>query len=299
MTATLLNYQWELGGVVFGADCPVDHESDVSPAYSGRRTDDQANPLADGINMGQEFMDPGVWQFKLFTNCSSEAEALDALAELAVAWRADDIRRLTGAAANTVTTLRYRLADRVRCVFGRPRKFDAPLGVEYLGGNIKITADFQTVDDRYFDDFESYLDVNFREPITGGFTSDFTAPVSTDDTGVTNGPFVFMVGGRLATPTAVDFIGPLDAPGLEIDGEPYIQFNQDIPANTTYTVDARPWVNSVLRSGGGGAAGALSPRSRMPNMQLAPGAHSATLLGSTPTGTGHARIRWRGAYPTV
>jgi hypothetical protein len=295
MATELLNYQWELGGVVFGADCPVDHESDVTPAAAGRRTDDQPNPLGDGISMGQEYMDPGTWQFKLFTNCDSEAAALEALSELAVAWRGDTYRMLP----NTVTTLRYRIANRIRCVFGRPRKFDAPLGAEYLSGQIKVTTDFQTVSDLFFDDNEESLEVTFREPETGGFTSDFVAPISTESSGVTDGPFPFVVGGELATPTVVDFIGPLDRPGLEIDGEPYIQFLKDVPANITITVDPRPWINSVIRSGGGGAAGMISPRSRMPNMQLAPGSHSATLLGSTPTGTGHARIRWRGAHPTV
>lgn len=291
----LLDYQWELGGVVFGIDCPVDHETDVAPPPLGWRTDDQPNPGGDGINMGADYIDPASWSFKLFTNCQNETDALAALMDLRKAWRGDAYRKEPGKA----TTLRYRLAGRTRVVFGRPRRFEHPWGAEYLYGKIPITADFQTVSDLFYDDFENWIDVTFREPTTGGFVTPVTAPLQTAETGLSNGPFVFAVGGEQATSTMVDFVGPLDAPGLEIDGEPYIQLKKDVPAGVTVTVDARPWVNSVLRSDGGGAAGMLSPRSRMPKMLLEPGSHSATLLGSTPTGTGKAKIRWRPAYPSV
>lgn len=295
MSVELQDYQWELGGVVFGFDCPVEHESDVAPPAYAVQSDDQAIPGFDGRSMGQDTFEPGAWQFKLFTNCDDERTARTELARLAKAWRGDTYRK----EPNSVTGLRYRLGGETRVVFGRPRRFEAPLGLEYLGGRIPITADFQTVSELFFDDFESYIDVSFREPTTGGFVTPVTAPLQTAETRLSNGPFGFFVGGELATPTAVSFTGPLDDAGLEIDGEPYIMFQQDIPAGVTITVDARPWVNSVVRSDGGGAAGYLSPRSRMPKMLLEPGLHSATLLGSTPTGAGSARVRWRGAHPSV
>lgn len=295
MPAELQDYQWELGGVVFGIDCPVDHETEVSPASHAWRTQDQAIPMGDGMTMGVDLVEPGVWQFKLFTNCDSEDEALAALEELRFAWRGDEHRKDPG----KVTTLRYRLNGRTRVMFGRPRRFDYPLGAEYLSGRIPITCDFQTVSELFYEDFESSIPITHAEPETGGFVTPFSAPLQTETTAVVGQPFTFAVGGKLATPVAVDFIGPLDDSGLLIDGKPFIAFQQDIADDTTVTVDARPWVTAVSRKDGGGVAGLLSPRSRMPKMLLEPGVHSATLLGSTPTGTGRALVRWRPAYPSV
>lgn len=295
MPAELRNYQFELGDVVFGYDCPVDHETDVQPPAYALRTSDQAIPNEDGWTMGVDQLEPGSWRFKLFVNQDTEGEALDALEELAAAWRGDAYRKQPGKA----TALRYRLNNRTRLIYGRPRRFEAPLSAAYTSGAILITADFQALSDLFFDDSEEYLDVAFREPTTGGFVTPVTAPVSTEQSGVEYGPYEFYVAGVQATPAMVDFVGPLNDAGLLIDGVPFIQFQQDIPAGVTVTVDARPWVRSVRRSDGGGAAGLLSPRSRMPKMTLEPGVHSATLLGSTPTGTGYARVRWRRAYPSV
>lgn len=295
MTIPLRNYQWELGGVVFGYGCPVDHESDVVVPDSGVRTQDQQNPGQDGMSMGIDLIEPGTWQFKLFTNCEDEATALAALEELRLAWRGDAYRFEPGKA----TALRYRINNRTRLVYGRPRRFSAPLGVEYLSGRIAITADFQTVSELFFDDDEGGIEVGHVEPETGGFVTPFTAPLTTEESGGDGQPYSFTVGGKLPTPVLVDFEGPLDDSGLLIDGRPFIDFQQDIAADTTVTVDARPWVNSVARQDGGGVAGMLSPRSRMPKMLLEPGEHTATLLGTSPTGTGTATLHWRSAYPSV
>lgn len=294
MTVELLNYQWELGGVVFGYDCAVDHESDVAPPEYSPRTEDQQNPFSDGMTPGIDLFEPGSWQFKLFTNAEDEGTALESLAELRQVWRGDAYRKLPGEA----TELRYRLSNRTRVVYGRPRRFSAPLGVEYLSGRIPITADFQTVSELFFDAAEQSIPVGLQQPTTGGFTAPFTTPLTTDSSPV-NMPYTLEVGGELPTPTLVDFIGPLDSTGLLIDGEPYIRFQEDIPAGVTVTVDARPWVTAVYRQDGAPIAGWLSPRSRMPAMQLEPGFHTATLLGSSPTGLGRAQVRWRGAHPSL
>ena len=290
----LQNYQWELGGVVFGEGCPVDHESDVAPPAYGVRNQDQPQPNGDGSVMGVDYLEPGLWQFKLFTNGEDEASVHAALEELGLAWRADAYRKEPGKA----TGLRYRMNNRTRVVYGRPRRFEYPFGAEYVSGRVPITADFQTVSELFFDDYENSLDVDFKEPEAGGFVTPFTAPL-TSDTSPDNEPYTLTVGGLLATPVMVDFIGPLDNTGILIDGEPFIAFQNDVPGDITATVDARPWVTSVTRSDGGGVAGLLSPRSRMPKMLLEPGEHTVTLLGSTPDGTGKARIRWHSAYPSV
>lgn len=294
MPIELRNYQWELGGVVFGYDQPVEHLPTVTPSDYSIRSQDQPNPTSDGMSLGVDLIEPGVWQFQLFTNMDDEAGALAALEELKNAWRGDAYRKLPGKA----TALRYRFNDRTRIVYGRPRRFTAPLGPEYLSGRIDITADFQTVSELFFDDEEDDFEIGHVEPVTGGFVTPVTAPLSTEESAPSL-PGAFVVGGAMPTPVEVDFVGPLDASGLLIDGEPFIRLQGDIPHGVTVTVDARPWVNAVTRQDGAGAAGLLSPRSRMPKMLLTPGEHSATLLGSSPTGTGKAIVRWRKAHPSI
>lgn len=294
MPAELQDYQWELGGLVFGYDCPVDHESDVAPPDYSLRNEDQPNPGHDGMRMGVDLIEPGAWQFKLFVNTDDEASALAALSAFRKVWRGDAYRKEPGKA----TELRYRLGGRTRVVYGRPRRLSAPIGVEFLSGAILVTCDFQTVSEMFFDDVEGSIWVDHRQPETGGFVTPFSAPL-TSQTSAASVPHSFTVDGELATPVVVDFHGPLNSSGLLIDGKPFIEFQQDIAADTVVTVDARPWVTAVSRQDGGGVAGLLSPRSRMPRMLLEPGVHTATLLGTSPTGTGRARVRWRPAYPSV
>ena len=55
--------------------------------------------------------------------------------------------------------LRYRLNDRTRVVYGRPRKFDYTLDNKVFGGYIPITCDFKLASPLFYDDDESSIDV--------------------------------------------------------------------------------------------------------------------------------------------
>lgn len=292
--ADLANFQWELGGFVFGLDAPIQHEADASPGTYTWRTQDSQSPGRDANSFGRDLIEPGTWAFRLFTDMQNEAGALETLEELGDIWRGDGVRETSGA----VMPLRYRLAGRTRVCYGRPRRFDYTLDNQFMTGYVPITADFKLASELYFDDFESYIDVGFLAPTTGGFEVPFETPLTTEMTGV-HVPYSFSVGGRKPTPMVMDFHGPLTNASLQIDGVYVVQFQNDIPADTVVTIDARPWVSSIYREDGEGVAGLLSPLSRMPDMKLSPGMHVATLGGASPTGTGKCRIRWRGAYPTV
>lgn len=296
MAADLVNYQWELGGVVFGVDSPVQHEADATPGTYSWRTQDQQTPGRDANSFGRDLIEPGTWAFKLFVDGKDEANALEILEDLGDIWRGDDVRSRVGA----VKELRYRLGGRTRVCYGRPRRFDYTLNNAFMSGYIPVTADFKMASELYFDDFENYIDVGFLQPTTGGFEAPFITPLTTENIGGPNVPYTFAVGGRKPTPMMIDFKGPLtNNPSLQIDGRFVAQLQRDVPDGVTVTVDARPWVSAVYREDDAGVAGILSPRSRMPDMKLSVGTHVATLGGSSPTGTGKCRIRWRPAYPTV
>lgn len=297
MTEPLLNYQWELDGVVFGADCPVEHEANAAPSGYTRRTQDTPNPARDGKSLGIDLFDPTAWGFQLFTNGTDEGSALTALAELATAWRADDIRQVTKA----VMPLRYRLNNRTRRVYGRPNRWEAPLGPEFHGGKIPITCDFNTVSELFFDDDEDSITVGSVEPKTGGLLAPLSAPLSTELSSATR-DHTADVGGLLSTPFWVKFYGPSTDAYLEIDGVRVIQLRGSLPSGESeaVVVDARPWIMAVYRdSDGAGRSDLMHPRFRLPKLLLKPGSHQFTYGATDPTGSSYAKVSWRGAHPTV
>ncbi len=295
MAVELQDNQWELGGLVFGKGCRIAHEPTVAPPGMARRKEDQQIPGRDGMSPGIDLFDPSEWKFQLYTDTHDQTDALLALSEIANVWRGDEYRQAPGQA----TSLRYRIGGRTRAVYGRPDLFDYTLGAEYLSGRIPITCTFQTVSELYFDDAEESMEVRHREPPSATLTWPITWPTTWSGETLSGLPYQFDVHGIEPTPVLIDFYGPLEGSGMLIDGKPFIDFQSNIPGGVKVTVDARPWVTSVWRSDGASAAGLLSPRSRMPQMLLSPGRHSATLLGTSSNGNGTALIRWQPANPSI
>lgn len=290
----LLDFQWELGGAVFGDGCRVAHEADSDPGSYSWRTQTTANPTGDGKSFGVDLIEPGMWNFKLYTDVDDDKGALEELGRLAKIWRGDDIRRTPGA----VMPLRYRLGGRTRRVYGRPRRFSAPLDNRMTSGLIAITSDFEVVSELFFDDIERSLDVGTLPPSTGGFETPFETPLVTEETDVAN-PYTFTVTGELPTPGVFEFKGPVTDPFLVIDDSIRIQLRGAVASDTTITVDARPWVMSIYRHDGAGVPGMLSRDTRLPRLMLTPGDHVAVFGGTNETGAAQATVRWRGAYPSV
>lgn len=291
----LQNYQWELDGLVFGYNQPIEHEPDVAPGEQSFRTQDGTSPVGDANTFGRDKIEPGTWTFKLFTNVEDEAEAMTLRAQIRKVWRADGVRNTPGA----VMPLRYRLGGgETRVVYGRPRRFASPLDNQILSGLAKITCDFRLASDLSFDDVERNYPIGSVAPTAGGFESDFETPLTTEE-GIAQGTMDFVVGGELDTPGIFDFHGPCSDPVIEIDGGAItIQLFGDIPPGITVTVDSRPWIMSTYRSDGAGVAGLLSRRTRLPNLMLSPGPHYATYAADDPTGASGGTVRWRNAHPS-
>lgn len=293
----LLNEQWELGDVVFGSGMPIDSEAQSSPGTYTWRTQDDSSPVGDGGRTGIDLIDPGSWNFQLFTNMEDEIGALEELARLALAWRADEVRKESG----EVVPLRYRMANRTRRVYGRPRRFEAPLDNRLFGGYVPITCDFKTVSELFYSD-EEYVspEVGSLLPTTGGFTAPIVTPLTTETADVVR-PYEFTVGGVMPTPYVLyEFTGPRTDAYLDVDGEYQVILKGTIPLGTTIIVDTRPWRMSIYRQDGGGMGNMLSRRTRLASLPaLRPGYHTVSLGGSDPSGLSRARVRWREANPSV
>lgn len=291
----LTNYQWELGGLVFGDGMPIDHEADSDPGSYAWRTQDGASPVGDANTFGRDLIEPGTWNFKLFTNVEEERDALAQVEIAAHVWRGNDVRGTVG----KVMELRYARGGRTRRVYGRPRRFAYTHDNRMLSGFIPITCDFKMASELYFDDAEDSTSLmGFQSVTTGGFEAPFETPLTTDEAAA-SGAEVFTVGGIEDTPMMVDFTGPISDAFVEIDGSLRVQLAGTIPYGVTVTVDARPWVNSIYRDDGASVPSLLSTRTRLPRLRLAPGDHTAIFGGIDETGLARAKVRWRKAYPSV
>jgi len=285
------DHQWELGGVTFGLDCRIGHLADSDPGSLSWRTQDQPNPIGDGTTMGRDLIEPQTWNFKLFTDEDDEEGALDALDELATIWRGDSVRGTAG----KVMPLRYQLAGRIRRVYGRPRRWAAPLTNNLLNGYVDIVSDFKCVSELYFDDIEqsAMFDTTSAEP-SGGFEVPFEAPIAVNIGDTKPQKRTVKIGGRVKTPISIDFHGPSVDASLEIAGQTY-RLRGTLGINDVVTLDGRPWVMAATKDGR--AAGQLvHPQTRLSRLQLPQGSHEGIYRAIDDTGASYATVRWHDAH---
>lgn len=290
--------QWELGGIEFGVDRDIDHESDIVPASRDIRDQDGTNPVGDGNTFGRDRFTPGVWSFRLFTNGSSQREALDLVEALDEVWRADEVRSQPGEAM----ALRYRMGGRERVCYGRPRRFDAPFDTRVFAGYIPITCDFKLVDLSYYEDIEDSISLTAAPAqALGGFRAPFRFPLSTAV--LTESPGTEMtIGGKRKAPLQIELNGGWVSPTILIDraGQETISVPilGTIPFGSTVTLDARPWKNELRREGNVDNV-ALSRGTRMADLRLDPGTYQVSVASANVGDSGTATVRWRKTYGTV
>lgn len=304
----LAEKQWELEGVVFGLDAPLHVEaSGWAPGTAALSNQDVQLPGRDSVRMGKDFFAGATWQFSMFTIAETEEQAWEDVSDLQAVWPTDALRLDSGA----VVPLRYRVADVVRRVYGRPRRFTTSVNNGSLGGLLTIEADFGTVDHRVYDDVEQSVTVELAPPVdTGqGVIPPFIPPYVPSRSDQTRKTTV-QVGGKVPTPVTITIDGDVDAAVVtlasyvdpdDIDAGTVELFKaalrDPVVAGNPVTFDARPWARSVTKRFGGGAA--VNPRiSRVSEMYLPPGQHEITFTGANPTGDATATVAWRNARRT-
>lgn len=286
--------QFELGGVLFGKDCPVDITADGwNPAAGELRGSSEPNPIRNGVRFGRRLRGSALWQFKLFTNLEDEAPAWDALAELKEAWDADDLDD------GDVVPLRYTIAGQTRRVYGQPQRWTPTISNDRIGGNIGAVCDFELIEDTVYEDDEQSVVVPLGLPFDpdAGIITPFTPPVTFDAGSVTRESEV-EIGGDKKTPIAITFRGPLTNAMVRI-GDWSAGVVDPIwggPENTV-TIDGRPWVVAATRRDGSGVR--VDPRNtRISKMWLPPGRHQVVFTGESSTGAATATVTWRNALRT-
>lgn len=286
--------QFELGGVLFGKDCPVDITDDGwNPGAGELRVPSDPNPTRSGVRFGRRLRGSALWEFKVFTNLEDEAPAWDALAELKEAWDADELDD------GGVVPLRYAIAGQTRRVYGQPRRWTPTINNDRIGGKIGAVCDFELIEDTVYEDDEQSVVVPLGLPFDpdAGIITPFIPPVTFDAGSVTRESEV-VIGGDKKTPVAITFEGPLTNAMVRIGGwsAGLVDYVQGGPENAV-TIDGRPWVVAATRRDGGGAR--VDPRNtRISKMWLPPGAHQVVFTGESSTGAATATVTWRNALRT-
>lgn len=277
-------------GFGLGLDVSLDQEG-FKPGALSWATQDTKSPRG-SVAFGRDVLTGPVWGWDLFVDQDDEATALDALARIATAWRADAIRETPGA----VLPVRYRINGRDRRVYGRPRNFDAPPNNLILNGFIPITTDFQAVDAYTYDDSESSAEVNLGAVTFGGFQFPVTFPASTQGVGSQNASITVL--GDAATYPVIRFEGPISNPVLSTD-DWTLKLNMNLAATDYVVVDTRPWALSAMLNGSQSVAGKLGRRQWLSDIRLKPGITAIRFDGDSSSGGARATVSWRSAYNSI
>lgn len=286
-------------GFVFGIGSSVSlADGGFDPGEASWLTQDTQSTRR-GINaFGRDVLGAKTWAWSSFVDQVDVPSALDVLEQISTAWTPEALAREPGRR----TAIRYRVGDRVRRVFGRPRRFAAPPSNLILSGYIPIDHDFQTVDSFTYDDEESSVDLSLASSVEGGgILFPLTLPIvaaPASESGIYN----FSVGGTARAYPVIRFNGPWTNPTLTTD-DWSLTWTGSIAEGDWVEIDTRPWMLTVLNRSGasvvGGAdgVGGLSKRTYLEDIWFAPGSSPQVRLGGiAPSGSAFATLRWRNTY---
>jgi hypothetical protein len=184
-------------------------------------------------------------------------------------------------------------------VYGRPNHCEAVTGRVDSSGWIPVTADFRTIDHKFYEDTVHLNSITISPGNSGGFIFPLAFPLNT--VAESTQEDIVVVDGNTETWMRSKIIGPITAPAVEVVGYYTIQTAADfvLAVGETLEIDPRPWSRGVYKNGYINVAGKFTQSSRRISMQtLPPGTHQVVLRGIDPTGTATLETRWQYASTT-
>lgn len=284
-------------GFVFGigADISIDGEG-FDPASATWMTQDTQNSRRGNKNFGRDVLSNSIWTWAGFVDGEDVPTAMQISSAFSKAWRPEALMRTPGAQ----TCIRYRLADRYRRIYGRPRRLDLPLTNRILAGFRETTFDFEKVDAYTYDDSPEMVSIPFSVggESSGGFIFPVVMPYNTLPSDNTDELQVH-VGGDARTYPVVRFNGPWTNPSLETD-DWKLELTGGISEGDYIEVDLRPWKQTILNQSGLSRPERLaSRRTWFEDMYFEPDTYPMLRLGGSSSGGASCDISWRAAYYDV
>lgn len=281
-------------GFVFGIGAQISVEAEgFDPASASWITQDSQNSRRGNKNFGRDVLGNNIWTWSGFADRTDTVTAMQSIGALTSAWRPEEIARTPGAQV----ALRYRLADRVRRIYGRPRRLDAPPTNRILAGYVETTFDFEKVDAFTYDDSPEMVSIPFSVggESSGGFVFPVVMPYTTLPSD-TSDELQVRVNGNARTYPIVRFNGPWTNPSLSTD-KWTLQMSGGIVEGDFLEVDLRPWKQTVMNQQGLSRAERLAGRrTYFEDMYFEAGTFPMLRLGGSSDGGASCDVTWRAAY---
>jgi hypothetical protein len=290
------DHQFEMDGYRWGLHCPISTDAQgFNPGNNGWLTQDQNSTLTGANMMGRDVRQAQTWSWILHVDQDSPETALAELAAMGSRWMGGVVGFRN---ARDVKMLRYCVAGRTRVIFGRPRNFDYAPDNRLLSGYMPPSATFQKADALHYDDVEQSADLTLGAVKPGGFEWPASFPITFTRDADYVPPWAVVVGGDAPTAPVIEFTGPVLNPAIQV-GAYKLALSGLLPEGAKIRIDARPWANTIRRSGAASPNLQLSSQSRLSSMRLLPGAYDAVFTGVDATGSARCRILWRDAWHTL
>lgn len=294
----LQDHQFEIldedagSGYVFGLGCEVSMDEDgFSPASGDWIVQDGQNSRRGNTAFGRDVLGGGTWTFDTFVDQETKDDALDVLDRFSAAWRNEARSLIIG----DVQVLRYRVGERVRRVYGRPRRFAAPPSNMILSGYVPVTHDFACTDSNTYDDVEQSISVSLTSTTDATLRFPMTFPIQATPPGESN-TIQAVVGGNVRAYPVIRFNGPWINPTL-IAPDWTLKLTTSLAVGQWVEVDTRPWALTILRNDGASLAGALQRGTWLEDVFLNPSSRIPLQVGgSAPGGATACVVKWRNAW---
>jgi len=267
------------------------------PGTAETRSQDILSSVSDTRIFGTDRRTPPTWSFDLYTDVETPEAALEWAQNMEEVWDAEGLRRTP----NAVVALRYKIAGRIRRVYGRPRDF-TPIPTYVRTGRVHMAADFALAENTFYDDTEDTLTVR-TDPTVGGQTTGFTFPVTFP---LTIGGYreqaarteIAQVYGKRPTWVDLTITGPTIDPWVRI-GDLRWALRGELGNGETLTLSGKPWQQGIFGLDDTPRPGLLDPRARLSQLRIKPGTYPVSFGGYDPTGSSKATLAWRSAYGTL
>ncbi|MFF2411855.1 hypothetical protein [Streptomyces sp. NPDC058092] len=296
----LTDWQYDLGGVLMGADTTIQVIETTGLGRPPSRESDADQPSMDGAFAGPDYYSTRQVQFDAAVRIPGDSAAChDVVAALQAA--ADDPTvRLAG---GTTMALRMKRPGRpVKRLNGRLRKVD-PEYAQVIHGYVPLDIEFAATDPTFYADVQTTTEIPLGWLTGGGFAAPVVAPiyVQSGTTAADRPGWVTNAGTGSAWPV-IRITGPVAnitvthvASGRKLT---LPTLNLTNPSQWIQ-IDTRPGYRTVRRENGGNASALLSPASRIDLFSLPPGQSEMRWTGFDNTNSARMRLTWRDAYTAL
>lgn len=280
------------------------HVSLATISSPERRTDNQPNPRADGISVGREYFGGRTITFDINIKVppgreSEQGSAHEIYTHMEQSWFTEDTylgaSRLTPGEVSQLVMNRH---GHIKVAYGRPANCEPTTG-RVNSGWIPVTASFEMITHKFYDQIWYQNDIGLVPAVTGGIEFPMEFPLGT--VGISTTEDIVTVGGNTETWMLNTIYGPITTPIIDVVGYYQIQTKPGftLGANDYLEIDPRPWQRKILLNGSIPVRGKFTQASRRISMQtLPPGNNQVVLRGTDPTGTARLVTRWQNAWTT-